>query len=125
MKQKSIKQAILSLCLLFSGLLIAQKSVNGTITDQDGVPLPGATIVVLETNDGATTDFDGNYSISVEEGESLVFSFVGYATQTAVVGMQNTLNISLAEGNQLTEVVVTALGLEREAISSLLNRRQS
>lgn len=114
MKQKTIKHAMLSLCFLFSGLLFAQKSVNGTITDQDGVPLPGATIVVLETNDGATTDFDGNYSISAAEGTTLEISFVGYETQQVVVGSDSTYSVSLQEGNALDEIVVTALGIKRE-----------
>ena len=114
MKQKTIKNAILSLCFLFSGLLFAQKSVNGTITDQDGVPLPGATIVVLETNDGATTDFDGNYTISAAEGTTLEISFVGYESQQVVVGSDSTYNLSLQEGNALDEIVVTALGIKRE-----------
>ena len=80
MKQKTVKNAFLSLCLLLSGFLFAQKSVTGTVTDDDGIPLPGATIVVLETNEGVSTDFDGNYSISVEDGQTLQFSFVGYQT---------------------------------------------
>ncbi len=49
MKQKTIKHAVLSLCFLISGFLFAQKTVNGTVTDEDGVPLPGATVVVIET----------------------------------------------------------------------------
>jgi TonB-linked SusC/RagA family outer membrane protein len=114
MKQKSIKNAIVSLCFLFSGLLIAQKSVNGNVTDQSGVPLPGATIVVLETNDGATTDFDGNYSISAAEGTTLEISFVGYETQQVVVGSDSVYNVSLQEGNALDEIVVTALGIKRD-----------
>lgn len=103
--------------LLTASFAFGQKTVTGVVSDPDGLPLPGATVVVDGTTIGVTTDFDGNYSISVGEGESLIFSFVGYATQTAVVGSQNILNISLAEGNQLSEVVVTALGLEREARS--------
>ena len=103
--------------LLTVSFAFGQKTVTGVVSDPDGLPLPGATIVIGGTTIGVTSDFDGNYSISAEEGQSLIFSFVGYATQTAVVGSQNTLNISLAEGNQLSEVVVTALGLEREARS--------
>ena len=81
-----MKHAFLSFCFLLSGFLFAQKSVNGTVTDQEGVPLPGATIVVIETNDGATTDFDGNYSISAADGLTLEISFVGYESQQVVVG---------------------------------------
>lgn len=113
MKQKTIKNALLSLCFLFSGLLFAQKSVNGTVTDADGVPLPGATIVVIETNEGASTDFDGNYSISAAEGTTIEISFVGYESQQVVVGADAVYNVSLEEGNALDEIVVTALGIKR------------
>ena len=98
---------------MLSGFLFAQKSVNGTVTDQEGVPLPGATIVVIETNDGATTDFDGNYSISAADGLTLEISFVGYESQQVVVGADAVYNVSLVEGNALDEIVVTALGIKR------------
>ena len=114
MKQKTIKHAVLSLCFLLSGFLFAQKTVNGTVTDEDGVPLPGATVVVIETNDGATTDFDGNYSISASEGLTLEISFVGYESQQIVVGADSTYNTSLVAGNALDEIVVSALGIKRE-----------
>jgi TonB-linked SusC/RagA family outer membrane protein len=114
MKQKTIKHAILSLCFLFSGFLFAQNSVNGTITDEEGVPLPGATVVVLETNDGSTTDFDGNYSISAAEGQTLEVSFVGYETQQITVGSDAVYSISLVAGNALDEIVVSALGIQRD-----------
>ena len=114
MKPKTIKHAFLSLCLVFSGFIIAQQTVNGTVTDQDGVPLPGATIIVLETNDGSTTDFDGNYSISADQGTTIEISFVGYESQQVVVGSDSNYNVSLQEGNALDEIVVTALGIKRE-----------
>ena len=113
MKQNLIKNAFLSFSILFTGVLFAQKSVNGTVTDQEGVPLPGATIVVIETNDGATTDFDGNYSISAADGLTLEISFVGYESQQVVVGADAVYNVSLVEGTALDEIVVTALGLKR------------
>ncbi len=113
MKQNLIKNAFLSFSILFTGVLFAQKSVNGTVTDQEGVPLPGATIVVIETNDGATTDFDGNYSISAADGLTLEISFVGYESQQVVVGADAVYNVSLVEGNALDEIVVTALGIKR------------
>ena len=108
---------LLVVFLLTAQVAIAQKTVSGVVSDPDGLPLPGATVLISGTTSGVTTDFDGNYSIAVEEGVSLVFSFVGYESQSVVVGSQNTLNITLSEGNQLSEVVVTALGLEREARS--------
>ena len=98
---------------LFVGLVhaVAQKTITGTISDDQGIPLPGASIVVLETNHGASSDFDGNYSIEATEGQSLIFSYVGYASQTIPVGTDSTLNFQLQPDNSLDEVVVTALGL--------------
>ena len=110
-----IKNFSLYLAILSFGLVFAQqKTVSGVITDGEGVPLPGATIVVLETGAGASSDFDGNYSIQVEEGQTLAFSFVGYSTQELGVGMNSNLNIILQLGNALDEVVVTSLGIKRQ-----------
>ena len=64
----------------FSLGMAQQKSVSGTVLDETGGPLPGATVLVDGTNRGVTTDFDGNFSIQAAEGEVLVVSYVGYAT---------------------------------------------
>ena len=105
--------------LLFSVLslqmVVAQKTISGVVSDNEGLPLPGATIVVEGTSTGVTTDFDGNFSITAEEGDTLNISYVGYQSQSIVVGDQDTLNISLELGNELEEVVVTSLGIKREA----------
>ena len=69
---------LLVLLLLVSGFTFAQQAISGLVTDEAGVPLPGATVVVDQTNDGTTTDFDGNYSISASDGQSISISFVGY-----------------------------------------------
>jgi len=108
------KNAFFSLFLLFGGLLFAQKSVSGTVTDDAGVPLPGATIVIVETNSGVATDFDGNYTISAEEGQTLAISFVGYTTQEIKVGGSSTYDVTLDSSNALDEVVVTSLGISRQ-----------
>jgi TonB-linked SusC/RagA family outer membrane protein len=114
MKQK-IKKVLMMSCLLVSGVIFAQvKMVNGTVSDSDGVPLPGASIVSIETNEGATTDFDGNFSISVQEGATIEFSFIGYEKQQVVVGESSTINVTLVQGNALSEVVVTSFGIKRE-----------
>tara|TARA_B100000902_G_scaffold50623_1_gene57358 strand:+ start:144 stop:1271 length:1128 start_codon:yes stop_codon:yes gene_type:complete len=96
-------------------MVVAQKTITGVVSDNDGLPLPGATIVVDGTSTGVTTDFDGNFSINAEEGDTLNISYVGYQTQSVVVGSQDTINISLEQGNELEEVVVTSLGIKREA----------
>ena len=103
----------MSLLMTFQ-LGFAQKTVSGTVTDTSGVPLPGATVVVQGTNNGVTTNFDGDYSISASEGDVLVVSFVGFDSASATVGAASTYDFSLSEGNALEEVVVTALGISRE-----------
>jgi len=95
----------------------AQQSVSGTVTDSEGVPLPGATVIVEGTSNGVSTDFDGVYSITANEGDILSFSYVGFTTQKVTVGASSTLNVSLIADNALEEVVVTALGITREAKS--------
>ncbi len=106
------------LCLLFlllgSITAFAQKGVSGNVSGEDGDPLIGVTVLERGTTNGAITDLDGNYSIQVAEGASLVFSYTGYATQTVAVGEGGTMNVTLAQGVTLDDVVVTALGIERD-----------
>ena len=64
--------------------LVAQSTVTGRVIDNQGVPLPGATVLEIGTSNGTTTDFDGNYSITVQDGVSISASFVGYDTATVV-----------------------------------------
>jgi len=97
-----------------SASLWAQQIVSGTVTDESGVPMPGATVVVQGTNNGTTTDFDGKYQIQASQGQTLVFSFVGYASQSVTVGNSATVDVQLQADNALSEVVVTALGITRE-----------
>lgn len=92
----------------------AQKTVTGVVSDSDGLPLPGATVLVQGTTTGVTTDFDGNFSINVAEGQTLEFSFVGYETAAIAVGAGNVINVTLSLGTQLEEVIVTSLGITRE-----------
>jgi TonB-linked SusC/RagA family outer membrane protein len=103
-----------SIVLVFAfGFSIQAQSISGTVNDENGVPLPGATVVVEGTSNGVSTDFDGNYSINASMGETLVFSFVGYSSQSVIVGSSATINIMLDSDNSLSEVVVTALGVKR------------
>ena len=76
--------------------------------------MPGATILEEGTSNGTTTDFDGNYSITVEDGATLSASYVGYQAASILVDGQDQINFTLTEGNQLDEVVVTSLGIKRE-----------
>jgi TonB-linked SusC/RagA family outer membrane protein len=116
MKTNLLKFLTLSFMIMFQWSF-AQKSVSGTISDAAGVPLPGATVQVVGTSNGVTTDFDGVFSITVSEGDVLSISYVGFTTQNVTVGASATINVQLSSDNSLEEVVVTALGITREAKS--------
>ncbi|WP_194528700.1 SusC/RagA family TonB-linked outer membrane protein [Zobellia roscoffensis] len=108
-KQKGLLTLFLALILQIS--FAQTKSITGTVSDQDGLPLPGVNIVVQGTTTGTQTDFDGNYAISASEGQVLVFSYIGYKNQTRAVGTSNAINLQMSEDAQaLEEVVVTAFG---------------
>ena len=107
---------ILTLLLAFVvHLSFAQtKTVSGTVTDQDGLPLPGVNIVVEGTTTGTQSDFDGNYSIRGTVGQSLLFSYIGQKEVRATIGASNTINVQMQEDAQaLEEVVVTAQGIKK------------
>ena len=91
------------------------KSIKGVITDSDGMPLPGASVAVQGGQKGATTDFDGLYTIEAQKGQTLVFTYVGLETQNILVGDATTINVKMgqAASNALNEVVVTSLGLKK------------
>ena len=91
-----------------------QARVTGKVSDVNNEPLPGATVLVKGTSRGTVTDVDGTYAIPASSGETLVFSFVGFETKEFAVGASSIINITLSEGVALNEVVVTALGVERE-----------
>jgi TonB-linked SusC/RagA family outer membrane protein len=111
---------LFSLFFVMTGLVgFAQSTVSGTVSDSDGLPLPGATVVVQGTSIGVTSDFDGNYSISASQGDVLVFSYVGYESQTVTVGTSSTVNVSLTSSTALEEVVVTGItSRERQRLTS-------
>ena len=84
-----------------------QRSISGVVADSSGSPLPGASIVVEGSTTGATTDFDGNFTLSADAGDVLVVSFVGFESQRIPVGADDQINIVLEEGLLLDEVVMT------------------
>lgn len=86
------------------------KIVTGTVTDENGVPLPGVNIIVEGTSKGADTDFDGKYSLEVAEGQKLQFSSIGFKDQSLIVGSGNTIDVVMEEGTALDEVFVVAYG---------------
>ena len=107
--------------LLFSQSIYAQeKTVTGTVTDaEDGMPLPQVNVLVKGTTTGTFTDFDGKFSLKVPGNSAvLVLSALGYATKEITVGTSSQLNVTLSPSSeQLDEVVVTALGLQKQARS--------
>ena len=105
---------LLMVSLLVTQVAFAQKTITGVVSDDQGMPLPGATVLEQGTSNGVSTDFDGNYSIEVAEGSVLEYSFVGYETSAITVGADDQINVSLAQGNELEEVIVTSLGIKRE-----------
>ncbi len=115
MKNKIILLVLLALFQI-SAISAQQRTVTGQVTTSgEGMTLPGVNVIVKGTNQGTVTDMDGNYSISVSESATLVFSSLGFATQEVRVGTQSVINIALVEDLEgLDEVVVTALGITRE-----------
>lgn len=100
---------------VFETALAQEKNVSGTVTDQNGLPLPGVSILVVGTSVGTQTDFDGNYSIMASTGSTLRFSYIGQKTVERKVGASSVISVSMEEDAQaLEEVVVTALGIARE-----------
>ena len=85
---------LLWLCAMGVGLAQTQ-SISGVVTDEQGVPLPGTTILEQGTTNGVTTDFDGNFAIDVSQGANLEISFVGHTTQTLPVGAETYYAIHL------------------------------
>ncbi|QJB30847.1 SusC/RagA family TonB-linked outer membrane protein [Chitinophaga oryzae] len=111
---------LLCLFMALSGQLAAQNSpVKGTVRDAvSKAPLPGVTITVKGTTQGVTSSADGTYSLSVPANATLVFSFVGYTRQEIPAGGKTTIDVTLSESSSsLSEVVVTALGIERKTRS--------
>jgi TonB-linked SusC/RagA family outer membrane protein len=103
-----------------SDFILQQLAVTGRVTDvQTGDPLPGVNVLVEGTTVGVNTDTDGRYSITAPRSNSvLIFSFIGYTTLKEAIGGRSTINIQLSEEvTALSEVVVTALGIKREARS--------
>jgi TonB-dependent starch-binding outer membrane protein SusC len=110
---KNLKMLLLIVAMLgFMPGYGQQKTVTGRVTDAStGEPLPGVSIVVVGTTTGTVTNIDGEYSLNVEQGQTLSFSFIGYVTQRIEVGSANTIPVALAvDTEQLEEVVVIGYG---------------
>ncbi len=115
---------ILLLCLsgvllLSSGAWAQESTVSGRVTSaDDGSGLPGVNVVVKGTTDGTVTDAEGNYSLSAPSNGTLVFTFIGLKTQEIAIGGRTNVSVQMEQDvQQLTEVVVTALNIERDKAS--------
>ncbi len=111
MKKNKIYLTILLILGMIS-FAMAQ-TVSGKISAANGDPLIGASVVEKGTTNGVITDVDGKFTIALKQGGSLQISMVGYETQEVAIGNQTVIDVTLAEGSVLNEVVVTALGIER------------
>ena len=102
---------------VFAGTLVfaQERTISGTVKDGAGTVMPGVNVIAKGTSVGTTTDVGGKYTITMPDGSSiLVFSFIGYASQEVEVGTRSTIEVAMTEDvQQLSEVVVTALGVER------------
>ena len=116
MKFKSQLTLIALLCFNIS--LFAQDgyTLTGTVSDDTNVPVPGASVIIQNTTTGTSTDFDGNYSIEVTNGDVLEISSLGFSTKIVTVDGQETLNVTLAtDASLLEEVVVVGYGARKKS----------
>ena len=111
MKQRLSGILTLLLVLVVQIGFAQEKTVTGTVLDTEGLPLPGVNVIVKGTNNGTTTDFNGFYSITAAEGQSLVFSYIGFVTQEKLIGTEEEIDVVLdLDSGTLEEVVVVGYG---------------
>ncbi|MDB3901041.1 SusC/RagA family TonB-linked outer membrane protein [Flavobacteriaceae bacterium] len=111
---KFFKQIQILFLLFLSLGVFAQQSVSGLITDSSGTPLPGVNVIIQGTNVGVSSDFDGNYQINVDNGQILVFSYIGYDSVELTVNGTNQ-DVKMTESDsELDEVVVIGYGTVRK-----------
>tara|TARA_R110002096_G_C14660704_1_gene727760 strand:- start:12863 stop:15910 length:3048 start_codon:yes stop_codon:yes gene_type:complete len=103
------------MAFLLCGFTFAQKTITGAVVDGNNIPLPGVNVIVKGTTTGTATDFDGNYSLNVENDSAIIeISYVGYKTVEVTVGNQTIINITLQEDSEaLDEVIITAQGIRK------------
>ncbi|MBD0404506.1 SusC/RagA family TonB-linked outer membrane protein [Flammeovirga sp. EKP202] len=115
-----MKKRVLYFLFLFLGVVVTafsqERTIKGVIRDANGETLPGATVMVEGTTNGSVSDFDGNYTVSATSNEAvLVVRLIGYKTQNVTIGSKSVIDFTMEEDvEQLEEVVVTALGIEKD-----------
>lgn len=112
---RTLFKSTLLLLFMMPMSFFAQSTLRGTVTERDtGMPIPGANVLIKGTNQGTVTDFDGNYALEgVKMNDVIVFSYVGFATQEETYTGQENINIELAPGALLEEVVLIGYGSTR------------
>lgn len=112
-----LKYAIITLLIISSHNMMAQsKTIQGVITDPSGFPLPGASINVEGTQNSASTDFDGKYTLKgVNPTDKITYSYVGLISQTITVGSRSIIDVTLVQSTQNLNEVVIAYGTQKRA----------
>ena len=126
-RKRTFAQSMLFVVFLLSSTLaFAQNKVTGTVTDKAGEPLIGVNVLESGTSNGCITDIDGKYSLNVEKGKTLIFSFIGYSKQEVKV-TQNVMNVTMNEDTELLdEVVVIGYGsISRKDVTSSISTVKS
>ena len=119
MKRKHNKHLVLrmiALMLFTASFAVAQnKTISGNVTDVSGIPLIGVNVIEKQTTNGTVTDLDGNYSISVTDGTTILFSYIGFQQQEIQLDGQSEINVVLHEDSELLgELVVIGYGTQRK-----------
>lgn len=125
LKQGARKAMLFALFLLCSTVMMAQNKVSGTVLDANGEPLIGVSVLEAGTNNGAVTDINGKFSLSVKSGARLAISYVGYTAQT--LAARDGMTVTLQEDNKLlNEVVVVGYGtMRRKDVTSSITTVKS
>ncbi|WP_436517281.1 SusC/RagA family TonB-linked outer membrane protein [Ekhidna sp. To15] len=108
-----MKRILLLTTLFFFAItcLIAQRTVSGKVTDDSGEGLPGVNVVIKGTTNGVTTDLDGSYRMTVDDGATITFSYVGFENQEIEVGARTIIDVTMSGITELQEVVVTGVAI--------------
>jgi TonB-linked SusC/RagA family outer membrane protein len=101
--------------LLLTSFIYSQTTINGTVIDQDGLPLPSATVNIKGTDKGTATDFNGKYTLDAKKGDVLVYSYVGFISKEITIGDQSVINVTLKSNiDELDEIVVVGYGTQKK-----------
>lgn len=109
---KTTFNSVLFILLFVPTVIFAQTTISGTVTEQStSTPLPGVNVIIKGTTTGTSTDFDGKYQLTVNNGDVIVFSYIGFTTQEITFNGQTTIDVQLVDDfAQLEEIVVTGYG---------------